>query len=340
MRLKVSPRLIRWPSPCKACSTVTSRANPRRCCKAIKRLANPSDAAPNATPTPAPLTSSLLESSPDTARLVVLGSGEFVDDVVLQLSSRLTQDRYLNNLQLMQNAVDWSVADLDLLSIRSRGTTSHVLNPMDQSEESRWEFFNYAIASGDPDRHWSGMVLPAAQRTTDRAGTHRRGEEIMKRRNQILAGLLGAQIVLIVLVFLPRVLPSQNQSGPLLGNVQASDIVKMTISDKDGKSLTLAKQGADWTLPDFENYTAKSDQVTQFITKLIGIKTDVLATNTASSLKRLQVADDDFVRKIDLQGADGNGAHAVSGHRFRRRRESRAPGRPGQRLCGARHQRV
>jgi ABC-2 type transport system permease protein len=102
--------------------------------------------APNATPTPAPLTSSLLESSPDTARLVVLGSGEFVDDVVLQLSSRLTQDRYLNNLQLMQNAVDWSVADLDLLSIRSRGTTSHVLKPMDQREESTWEIVNYVVA--------------------------------------------------------------------------------------------------------------------------------------------------------------------------------------------------
>ena len=46
----------------------------------------------------------------------------------------------------MQNAVDWSVADLDLLSIRSRGTTSHVLNPMDPSEESRWEVVNYVIA--------------------------------------------------------------------------------------------------------------------------------------------------------------------------------------------------
>jgi ABC-2 type transport system permease protein len=138
------PSHTHWRSRCRARSTVTS-GNPRRCCKAIKRL-NPSAAAPSATPTPAPLTSSLLESSPDTARLVVLGSGEFVDDVVLQLSSRLTQDRYLNNLQLMQNAVDWSVADLDLLSIRSRGTASHVLTPMDQSEESRWEFFNYAIA--------------------------------------------------------------------------------------------------------------------------------------------------------------------------------------------------
>ena len=127
----------------------------------------------------------------------------------------------------------------------------------------------------------------------------------MKRRNQILTGLLGAQIVLIVLVFLPRLLPSQSQSGPLLGDLKASDIVKLTVSDKDGNKVTLAKQGADWTLPDFENYAAKSDQVTQFLNQLIGIKTDVLATNTASSLKRLQVADDDFVRKIDLQGTDG-----------------------------------
>ena len=127
----------------------------------------------------------------------------------------------------------------------------------------------------------------------------------MKRRNQILAGLLGIQIILIVLVFLPRVLPAQNQSGPLLGNLQTSDIVKLTISDAAGKSVTLAKQGSDWTLPDVENYAANSDQVTQFVDKLIGIKTDVLATNTASSLKRLQVADDDFVRKIDLQSTDG-----------------------------------
>ncbi len=91
------------------------KGKPSPLLQADQAAANQPGAAPNATPTPAPLTSSLLESSPDTARLVVLGSGEFVDDVVLQLSSRLTQDRYLNNLQLMQNAVDWSVADLDLL---------------------------------------------------------------------------------------------------------------------------------------------------------------------------------------------------------------------------------
>jgi ABC-2 type transport system permease protein len=105
------------------------------------------NANPAATPTPVPPQSAnLVEESPDTARLVVVGSAEFVDDIILQLSSRLTQDRYLNNLQFVQNAVDWSVEDLDLLSIRSRGTITRVLKPMDPREASTWEIANYFIA--------------------------------------------------------------------------------------------------------------------------------------------------------------------------------------------------
>ncbi len=107
-------------------------------------VAQPAGAQP--TPTPAPQTASLIESSPATARLVVVGSSEFLDDLILQLSSRLTQNRYLDNLQFMQNAVDWSVEDTDLLTIRSRGTATHVLNPLDQREQSTWEIVNYAIA--------------------------------------------------------------------------------------------------------------------------------------------------------------------------------------------------
>ena len=110
---------------------------------------NPLDAAnqPGVNPTPAPAQPvSLLEQSPDTARLVVIGSAEFVDDIVLQISSQLSPERYLNNLQLLQNAVDWSVEDLDLLGIRARGTQTRVLLSMDQGEQSLWEALNYGIA--------------------------------------------------------------------------------------------------------------------------------------------------------------------------------------------------
>ncbi len=114
-------------------------------------VSNPLDAAnpPQANPTPTPGPAqpfSTIEQSPDSARLVVVGSAEFVDDIVLQLSSRLTQDRYLNNLQLVQNAVDWSVEDLDLLGIRARGTLTRVLKSMDQREQSVWELLNYGVA--------------------------------------------------------------------------------------------------------------------------------------------------------------------------------------------------
>ncbi len=87
-----------------------------------------------------------VEVSPESARLVVAASSEFVDDAVLQLSASLSADRYLNNLQFVQNAVDWSVEDEDLLTIRSRGTYARLLKPLDNTEKAAWMWANYAIA--------------------------------------------------------------------------------------------------------------------------------------------------------------------------------------------------
>ncbi len=88
----------------------------------------------------------VLTQSPASARLVVFGSAEFLDDFVLQLSSRLIQDQVLNNLQLAQNAVDWSVEDTDLLTIRARGTYTRLLAPLSESEQGAWELGNYVVA--------------------------------------------------------------------------------------------------------------------------------------------------------------------------------------------------
>jgi len=88
----------------------------------------------------------VIESSPESARLVVVASNEFVNDAILRLSSTLNQNRYLNNLQFLQNGVDWAVEDLDLLGIRSRGTHARVLKPMDAGEQTTWEIANYAVA--------------------------------------------------------------------------------------------------------------------------------------------------------------------------------------------------
>jgi ABC-2 type transport system permease protein len=98
------------------------------------------------TSTPPPSSLSTIESSPETSRLIVIGSAEFVDDVVFDLSSSLTQDRYINSLQFLQNCVAWSTEDLDLLNIRSRGTQTRVLAPLTEREQSFWEGGNYVVA--------------------------------------------------------------------------------------------------------------------------------------------------------------------------------------------------
>jgi ABC-2 type transport system permease protein len=91
-------------------------------------------------------TEGLLTSSPDTARLIVVGSSEFLNDTMFQIASNFSRDSYLNTLQFVQNTVDWATEDTALLSIRSRGTASRVLNPLTDQEETRWEVLNYAVA--------------------------------------------------------------------------------------------------------------------------------------------------------------------------------------------------
>ena len=92
-----------------------------------------------------PPVANTITQSPQDTRLVVFASTGFVDDFALQLSSRLTQDYYVNNLLMMQNAIDWSVEDLDLLSIRSRGSATRVLIPLSEQQRTTWEVGLYVM---------------------------------------------------------------------------------------------------------------------------------------------------------------------------------------------------
>ncbi|MFC1466739.1 MAG: Gldg family protein [Candidatus Brachytrichaceae bacterium NZ_4S206] len=105
------------------------------------------DATPEPTSTPEPVrpVGATIPQSPDTARLVVIGSADFLNDALLELSSRLGQERYLNSLQFMQNVADWTVEDLELLDIRTRGTVTRALRPLAESERRAWEIANYVV---------------------------------------------------------------------------------------------------------------------------------------------------------------------------------------------------
>jgi ABC-2 type transport system permease protein len=89
--------------------------------------------------------SRLLVHSPADARVVVFGSSSFATDELVGLSRQLGSDLALSNIQLVQNAVDWAMADTDLLAIRARSSASRVLTVAESSRAS-WELVNYALA--------------------------------------------------------------------------------------------------------------------------------------------------------------------------------------------------
>ncbi len=99
-------------------------------------------------PKPAPLDkfSALIEKSPSSARIIILGSNEFLADQTLQMSSMSGSTRYTNSITLMQNAIDTSLEDPALVEIRGRSNFARTLDPMSAGQKMFWEYFNYVFA--------------------------------------------------------------------------------------------------------------------------------------------------------------------------------------------------
>lgn len=87
----------------------------------------------------------LIDHSPPDARIVVFGSSAFASDDLLQLADRLQSDFAKSNLELVHNAVDWTLADTELLAIRSRTTATRALT-VSSDARARWIWANGAIA--------------------------------------------------------------------------------------------------------------------------------------------------------------------------------------------------
>jgi ABC-2 type transport system permease protein len=108
---------------------------------------DPAGEAADAADPPEPVVSAVVEHSPASARLIVFGSDTFLSDTAISLATEATQTRYLKPLELVQNAVEWSLEDRGLLALRGRGQFSRLLAPLSDAERVFWEYLNYALAA-------------------------------------------------------------------------------------------------------------------------------------------------------------------------------------------------
>src|SRR3546814_7562918 len=94
-----------------------------------------------------PVITNVIERSPDSARIVLLASGSFLSDDVLDLLSGAGRSRYLTPVAFAANIVDWSLEDRGLLALRSRGGHfARTLAPLDPSQQLVPAYAIYGLA--------------------------------------------------------------------------------------------------------------------------------------------------------------------------------------------------
>jgi gliding motility-associated transport system permease protein/gliding motility-associatede transport system auxiliary component len=113
-------------------------------------------ATPTAATAPPPATAnaqsdqfnSVIEHSPDSARLILVGSSTMFSDQVLDLLGQAQGRTYTKPVEFLQNVIDWSLEDQGLMSIRGREHFARTLVPLSSSAEQFWEYLNYGVALG------------------------------------------------------------------------------------------------------------------------------------------------------------------------------------------------
>ncbi len=75
------------------------------------------------------------QHSPPDTRIVVFGSSAFVSDDILSLAQQLDSELAQSNVELVHAAVDWSLADTDLLEIRSHTAAQRAIKTAPDDRE-------------------------------------------------------------------------------------------------------------------------------------------------------------------------------------------------------------
>jgi hypothetical protein len=125
---------------------------------------------------------------------------------------------------------------------------------------------------------------------------------IMTRRNIVLATLLVIQLGIVLFVFWPRGMNAS--AGPLVPELATDKITGVTVQDATNQ-VQLAKVDEQWVLPAADNYPVLAANVTRLISDALAIDTSRLVANTPASHGRLKVSPNDYVRRVELTGADG-----------------------------------
>ncbi len=126
----------------------------------------------------------------------------------------------------------------------------------------------------------------------------------MSKLNQILIALLVIQIGLGVFTLWPQTTTAE-AGEPLLSDLTAADISELVISDGNDNRIALSKQGDTWVLPEAGDFPADGEKINPLLEQLTEDESGRLVTQTDGSHARLQVAVENFDRRVEITRQDG-----------------------------------
>jgi hypothetical protein len=127
---------------------------------------------------------------------------------------------------------------------------------------------------------------------------------MMKRHQQILLGVLALQVILSIVVFWPR--KAVTRSGEFVfSDLDVADVVGLSWVDNQGERMVLRKVEGSWVLPEAGDYPVNDASVTALLEKLARLSQTSVVARTEASHRPLQVSEDTFQRRLDLEVAGG-----------------------------------
>ncbi len=126
---------------------------------------------------------------------------------------------------------------------------------------------------------------------------------MLNRSNLFLAALLLAQIVLIAISALLTGGAEERAVQPILAKMAATDVERVTITDDLDNEMIFARSAGGWVLPEADNFPLDSEKVDEILDKLASLNTRRLVASNPANYARLEVKEDEFRRRVELEGA-------------------------------------
>ena len=124
---------------------------------------------------------------------------------------------------------------------------------------------------------------------------------MLKRSNIALAALLLAQLVVLAVSTLLTGGRESRAVQPALEDMEVADIERVMIADDLDNEMIFARGDEGWVLPESDDFPLNSQKIDDALAALAALDTRRLVATNPANFARLEVKEDDFRRRIDLE---------------------------------------